>query len=321
MENRFFVDGVEYKIVRNPHTNGPMIARVDGFFVGNRKEICRRFLRSQGWTDEMFDNKNTNELERQINTIVNGERNIPAPRLSEMYNKTSFRRIETVSPRKIGEKVDLSIHVNKFIEVYNFDDNGRYLSYDHIRRAFLDYRKDETKKDLLALNLYSYLASWGMLRNSFLQQKDYKFLIPVVGILSDPQYESLVHYNPFNDGGSEKVRLIMKLVRRIRNCFIGEAYFVEGSRELKTINKVSDTLVTKILLGTLGCTIAYDTYARKGLASHDMSQKAGIRSFLEIREFAKANETEIKKLLSKLNELYTPIKIIDMYFFEEGFTV
>lgn len=72
MGNTFIVDDIEYKIVRNPHTAGPMIARVDGFPIENRKEICRRFLRMHGWTDDMFGNKITNDLERQINKIVNG---------------------------------------------------------------------------------------------------------------------------------------------------------------------------------------------------------------------------------------------------------
>lgn len=321
MANTFTVDGVEYKIVRNPYTNGPMIARVDGFSISNRKEVCRRFLRTHGWTDSMFGDRITNDLERQINKILNGDGNIPAPRLSETYNKSSFERARSFSPVTAGEKVDLSVHVNKFIEVYDSDENGRYLSYDHIRKAFLEYRKDEDMKDLLALNLYAYLASWGMLRNSFLQQKDYKFLTPVIAILSDPKYESLIDYNPFNDRDKEKAPLMMKLIKRIRNFFIGETYYEEGTRKLKSIDNVSDTLVTKILLGTLGCTIAYDTYAKKGLSSHGMIQKVGIDSIMELRAFAKANEAEIKELLSKLNELYTPMKIIDMYFFEEGFTV
>jgi hypothetical protein len=70
MANTFTVDGVEYKIVRNPYTNGPMIARVDGFSISNRKEVCRRFLRAHGWTDDMFVSRITNELERQINKIL-----------------------------------------------------------------------------------------------------------------------------------------------------------------------------------------------------------------------------------------------------------
>ena len=68
--NTFVVDGIEFKIVRNPHTNGPMIARVDGGQIDNRKEVCRQFLRMHGWTEDMFVGRITNDLERQIIKII-----------------------------------------------------------------------------------------------------------------------------------------------------------------------------------------------------------------------------------------------------------
>lgn len=74
MGNTFFVDEIEYTIVINPHTSGPMIARVDGLKIENRKEICRRFLLKHGWTYDMMPNEvNTNTLERRIDEIINGE--------------------------------------------------------------------------------------------------------------------------------------------------------------------------------------------------------------------------------------------------------
>ena len=69
--NKFIVDEIEYYISRNPYTGGPMIARIDGLPIENRKEICRRFLRNNGWTDDMFKNRITNDLERKINQILN----------------------------------------------------------------------------------------------------------------------------------------------------------------------------------------------------------------------------------------------------------
>lgn len=325
MSKTFKLDDVEYCIVRNPYTNGPMIARVDGLPIENRKEICRRFLRLHGWTDEMMPNKViTNTLEREINKILNGEGNIPAPRLENTLSKSggSYQpRERSLSDRVINEKVDLTEHISKFTKVYNSDKNGRYLSYDHIRRAFLSLRKDANQRDLLTLHLYAYLASWGMLRNSFLMQKDYKFLTPIVDIICKAKYESLINYDPFNDTGTSNARLIMELVNEMRDYFIGKTYFKEGSNELKKIDNVSDTLVTKILLGTIGCTVAYDTYVRKGLKNHNLTQKVGVESITELNSFAQSNKTEIKEILSKLNNLYTPMKIIDMYFFEEGFTL
>lgn len=96
MSSSFIVDKIEYKIVRNPHTNGPMIERVDGVVIENRKEVCRRFLRQYGWDDSMFCNKITNELERQINKIVN---NGIMPDEIGKINPFRKERIDSVSKR------------------------------------------------------------------------------------------------------------------------------------------------------------------------------------------------------------------------------
>ena len=325
MTKTFIIDGVEYCIVRNPYTNGPMISRVDTLPIGNRKEICRRFLRLHGWTDEMFGNRITNDLERQINKIINGEGNIPSPRLDNTLSRGDMPRVRTVHtsyyPSYEAKKVDISKFVSKFTTIYNSDSHSRYLSYDHIREAFLAYRKDVSNRDTLTLHLYAYLASWGMLRNSFLMQKDYTYLRPVVDVLCKEKYEPIINYNPFIDEGSSNINLIMDIVREIRRCFIGTTYFSEGSSDIKTVNNVSDTLVSKILLGTLGCTVAYDTYVRTGLSSYNLSQKLARRSLYELRSFAKANKEEIESILSSLNHLYNPMKILDMFFFEIGFDI
>lgn len=311
----FTIDDIEYKIVANPYTNGPMIARVDGFEIENRKEICRRFLRMHGWTDEMFGNQITNDLERRINRILNGGEAIPTS------NNRLVLKERNQSYNMINTKVDISKSVNKFIRVSKIDKNGRYYSYEHIRKAFKSYLDDSSKKDLLSLYLYSYLASWGMLRNSFLMQKDYKFLIPIVEILCNKKYRPILDYDPFTDSGNAKLDLIQQISKDIRDYFMGKKYFKEGEDKQTQITNVTDTLITKILLGTLGCTVAYDRYVSKGLSSHKITVKFGKRSTRELRDFAKANEEEIRKLNLYLGNLYTPMKIIDMYFFEEGFAL
>ena len=103
-----------------------------------------------------------------------------------------------------------------------------------------------------------------MLRNSFLMQKDYKFLIPVVEILCDVKYEDLVDYNPFDDEGDDSIDLIIEVAERIKKYFIGKTFYEEKTHALKRIKRVSDTLVTKILLGTLSCVPADDRYTCPG---------------------------------------------------------
>ena len=120
---------------------------------------------SWGWRNAGYESyavDMTNEIAhfRKVrgidNIIIKDER----PKATMFFSKKSI------------EKVNLSERVDKFTNIYHSDDNSRYLSYDHIRHAFLELRNDPNKRDLLALNLYAYLASWGKLRNSFLMQKD-----------------------------------------------------------------------------------------------------------------------------------------------------
>ena len=48
-------------------------------------------------------------------------------------------------------------------------------SEERLFKEIIKYKNDETMYNYITLNLYAYLASWGMLRNSFLMQKDYFF--------------------------------------------------------------------------------------------------------------------------------------------------
>ena len=84
-------------------------------------------------------------------------------------------------------------HIQKFLSNYKADINSRYKSYDHCR-IFFNKNINTNNYDEMALHLYSYLASWGMLRNSFLMQKDYKFHINPIRILCDKKYRNLLKY-------------------------------------------------------------------------------------------------------------------------------
>ena len=76
MDDKFIIDNIEYKIISNPHTNGPMVVRTDGSLILNRAEVCRKFLLSHGWEESMVIGKNTNTLERYVNSIVNNKKTI-----------------------------------------------------------------------------------------------------------------------------------------------------------------------------------------------------------------------------------------------------
>lgn len=223
---------------------------------------------------------------------------------------------------KTNIEQDIIKYVSKFTNIYRLDSNGRFLSYDHLRNVFLKYRKDESKRELISLHLFAYLGSWGMFRNSFLMQKDYLFSLPVVNILCEDKYDSLLNFNPYNIITDNEINLILDLTNRIRTYYIGKTYYDNLSNEYVEITYVRDTLISKIILGTLGCTVAYDTNARSALSSLGINQKISTKSIHQLNEFIIQNESVIRNLQNSLNPIiYTPMKIVDMYLFEKGFVI
>lgn len=105
--------------------------------------------------------------------------------------------------------------------------------------------------DYMALNLAVYLASWGMLRNSFLLQRSYKVHKKVVETI-------------LNDDRLWKDEVASETYKDTRNK-VCEAYGVLKS------DRITDTLFTKILLGMTGKVITYDRYCKDALAYFGMS--------------------------------------------------
>lgn len=193
------------------------------------------------------------------------------------------------------------------------DPNHRYLSWEHCHDAFKQNRQaeDEATIDYLCLHLAWYLASWGMLRNSFLMQKDYKVHAPVVRLLYQPEWEELW------DMGPDKMaqEWYASRVRKLYDA-IAEAYVTSGA------GKPTETLITKILLGTIGCTPAYDRYFKKGLSATDAApQRCNTRSLMALGQLYIDNLEQFEALRKHCSERmeYPAAKILDMCFFEFGY--
>ena len=207
-------------------------------------------------------------------------------------------------------KCDIGIDLVSVIKEFNktFIDkdiqHGRYKSYEHCRKVFIDRFKKKKltfkDKDYLALHLFSYLASWGMLRNSFLERKDYTYLIKVVEIL-------------FNHKTASTPTEILDLKEELDDYF-----------KIARLSKAAtQTLLSKIILGTLGIIVAYDRFVRYGLKKKGYYGSFGPRSLEELNELLTSSAKEIDLAIKAVNtsntELYTPMKILDMYFFYIGF--
>lgn len=201
------------------------------------------------------------------------------------------------------------------------DPHGRYLSWQHCYNAFTMNRgtSDENTFDYLALHLAFYLASWGMYRgSSFLLQKDYKVHIPVVKILMEEQYNPLVGITAEELIKDENLALLEDVSARIRRAYADEKPSIEG-----ITNNATDTLVTKILLGTLGCVPAYDRYYVQAVKQYGIS--AGGYNKESVRDVAKyylSHQDKFETVRAELSTCgveYPVMKLMDMCMWQVAF--
>lgn len=210
----------------------------------------------------------------------------------------------------------------EFYDQLRKDENGRYKSWEHCYSHFMNARRQpKPDTDYLSLQLAFYLASWGMYRgSSFLLQKDYRVHIPVVKELLNPKYNPLA--------GIECIEYrkpdIQKLLEEI-NTFI-ENYYNEirlQAKEETPKAKLSDTLITKVLMGTLGCVPAYDRYFIMGLKNQKVSTGLyNMQSLLKLVDFYEENKErlEVARGGLKVNGMpYPQMKMLDMGFWQIGF--
>ena len=202
------------------------------------------------------------------------------------------------------------------------DENGRSRSWEHCYRVFRDARTDPSPDfDYLSLHLAFYLASWGMYRgSSFLLQKDYKVLVPVVEEILKPEYDCLfgVACTDVRDGDVWKqytklYDYISYYFHRIREEVRGRA----------VASSASPVLITKILMGTLGCVPAYDRFFVDGIKKHRVTtQEYSLESVLRLADFYEAHNDRLEEARRGMRTedlTYPQMKLLDMGFWQIGF--
>lgn len=221
------------------------------------------------------------------------------------------------------DTVDLIIKSStEFYNDLKADENGRYRSWEHCYSHFIKARgSKEVDYDYLSLQLAFYLASWGMYRgSSFLLQKDYRVHIPVVKELLSEKYDALVGIE-CTDFRKESNQQLLKDI----NSFLGQ-YYDKIRREVKEQelkNQLSFTLITKILMGTLGCVPAYDRYFIAGIKNQKVATgNYNIRSIMQLVDFYEKNAVRLEPVREKMEVEgmpYPQMKMIDMGFWQVGF--
>lgn len=210
----------------------------------------------------------------------------------------------------------------EYFETMKNDMNSRFRSWEHCYFFFSNNRRspNEQTLDLLSLHLAWYLASWGMLRGrAFLLQKDYKVHLPIVKLLTSERISRLYCLSIEDLCREETAKEIMTLSDEIVALYEKETRLDESSEG----NIASETLVSKIILGTIGCVPAYDRYFKQALRNSGIAVGAfSQQSLLQLAEFYHANKDEFeicRKEISASGVEYPPMKVVDMCFWQVGF--
>lgn len=208
--------------------------------------------------------------------------------------------------------------------IKQFDDESkdikhRYYSFDfcysHFRHSKETGNIDIEKSCFV---LWSYLASWGMLRgSSFLMQRNPAYLTELVKwIYEQPQATWLIDVEDYPD----KKKEVLSLYTQVKSHLIGEK------------NHQAVTLVTKVLLGVFAIIPAYDRFF-KDTFSEIAGEECGFSTPNEtslniIAQFYQENKEEINALSKShpifdfdgkpTNYRYSKAKMIDMYGFQVG---
>jgi hypothetical protein len=217
-----------------------------------------------------------------------------------------------------GDNVDIDANVRRYLDGGAGSGartaNARYSSFDYCFNYFQAFRErgdaaalaSPEHIQLSCLQLGFYLASWGMLRGSAeLLQKSARSLSPVIAEVANAE-DSLWKID-LDSYDHTQIHLLIESAGRIRRANGG----------------MSDTLVTKVMLGVFGNVPAFDTNFRRGCGVTTFGPKA----LQKIQAFYKANAGVIDKHRVRTldfvtgkptHRAYTRAKVVDMHFFIEG---
>jgi hypothetical protein len=117
--------------------------------------------------------------------------------------------------------------------------------------------------------------------------------------------------------------LILSLAQEIRHTYGSQIKAVNGE-PLDEPFEPTDTLITKILLGTIGCTPACDDLFIRGFR-HKRLEYPGLKApFLHTvfgfySDHQKAFEKAQRQIKRRSHITYPPMKLVDMYFWQIGY--
>jgi hypothetical protein len=214
--------------------------------------------------------------------------------------------------------MEINSIVEKYLSGITADEFHRFKSWDNCFKAFSVAKPSE----MLVLELAFYLASWGMYRGSSgLLQKNHFVHKGAVDIVFSAMHQKL-KCDETAEVQREYIQAILSVKDELAKHY-SSIEFTKGTDQAKPISP-TDTLLSKVMLGTLGCVPAYDRYFIVGLREMKMENTRFNESSLnELFNFIDEYRREIvqaqKLIKTKTNLHYPLMKILDMYFWQIGY--
>ena len=214
--------------------------------------------------------------------------------------------------------MEITPTIERYLDGIIADEFHRYKSWDNCYQAF----HVDKMTEIHTLELAFYLASWGMYRGSSgLLQKNHLIHKRAVEILFHEESLKL-KCNQDNEVNKENINEILVLKGKLAAHY-ENIYFTKGNNIRKSISP-TNTLISKVMLGTLSCIPAYDRYFIDGLKAMKMKHTTfDINSINELFGFIDSNTTDIKDaqnlIYTKTGNHYPLMKIMDMFFWQVGY--
>lgn len=204
-------------------------------------------------------------------------------------------------------------YMHDIIEKYISNNNQEFQRYNSWNHCFKAFAEIEDEKQL-SLHLGFYLASWGMYRGSSgLLQKDYLVHLEAVRIIKRFWH---LRCTKENEVDQSAIPEIVKVIKELKNHY-NSLKFQTLKGVTKTISP-TDTLISKILLGSLGCLPAFDRFFVDGVTQEKEKFKTLKESSLEML-FDYVDKNKELALIQKQYPAYPKMKLVDMYFWQIGF--
>lgn len=258
--------------------------------------------------------------------------------INEKDTEKLMEKLEIHDDDKIKEAVEKFIGKETGKGEYCFT---RYRSWTRCHDYFLSIKEkkyedlNEDEKSRAQLELGYYLASWGMYRgSSFILQYDCSIFEKIIPIILNKKYSYLwdLSLKKINSKGKLEIKNLLVKIREEINDELKayRDYYNQNKNELPADEKndeqdkhISQTLVTKILLGTLCCIPAYDTYFCNAIRSKEIT-KGKFNDFydddkiMNLLNLISNPKNQIFEDLSKKHK-YPLMKIVDMAYFTIGY--